>query len=141
MGPGAGCKFAGGRMNISLCTSSLFSIREVQRLGLRRLGYTATGAGQRTALRSLTPVLRMVRPPRAIAIELRGGAPAAMHYEGARHIVHAASGPWRSSGAWWTHPAWCREEWDVALKEHPQRYLRLAHDPANGGWYVVGIYD
>jgi protein ImuB len=101
----------------------------------------ASGTGQRTALRSLTPALRMVRPPRAVAIELRGGAPAAMHYEEARHIVQSASGPWRSNGAWWTHPAWCREEWDVALKESTQRCLRLAHDPAAGGWYVIGIYD
>jgi protein ImuB len=85
--------------------------------------------------------MRMVRPPRAVAIELRGGAPAAMHYEGAQHIVQAASGPWRTSGAWWTHPAWCREEWDVALKEYPQRCLRLAHDPSVHCWYVIGIYD
>jgi protein ImuB len=87
------------------------------------------------------PALRMVRPPRAVAIELRGNAPAAMQYEGARHIVQASSGPWRSSGAWWTHPAWCREEWDVVLKEPPQRCLRLAHDPGSGGWYVIGLYD
>jgi protein ImuB len=64
-----------------------------------------------------------------------------MRDEGARHIVQSASGPWRSSGAWWTHPAWSREEWDVELNEQPQRCLRLAHDPAAGGWYVVGIYD
>jgi protein ImuB len=98
---------------------------------------------------SPTPALRMLRPPRAVAIELRGGAPVAMRYEGARHIVQAASGPWRSSGAWWTHPAWCREEWDVALENVSQntpvadagRCLRLAHDPAAGGWYVIGMYD
>ncbi len=72
-----------------------------------------------------------------------------MHYEGTRLLVQAASGPWRTSGAWWTHPAWCREEWDVALKNVLQnalvadagRCLRLAHDPATGGWYVIGTYD
>ena len=88
-----------------------------------------------------TPALRVVRPPRSVAIELHGGAPIAMRDEGARHVVQSASGPWRSSGAWWTHPAWSREEWDVELNEQPQRCLRLAHDPAAGGWYVVGIYD
>ncbi len=51
------------------------------------------------------------------------------------------SGPWCSSGAWWTHPAWCREEWDVVLQEEPQRCLRLAHDPSASCWYVIGIYD
>ena len=118
------------------------SVRDRSGIGCRVPDAKPSGANiQPMVLRSLTPVLRMVRPPRAVTIELRGGAPAAMRHDGTRHIVQAASGPWRSSGAWWTHPAWCREEWDVALKEQPQRYLRLAHDPGNGGWYVVGIYD
>jgi protein ImuB len=97
--------------------------------------------------------LRMVRPPRAVAIELRGEAPSAMHYEGQRLILQAGSGPWRSSGAWWVahnrpplaivgdKHAWCREEWDVVLQENPQRCLRLAHDPNANCWYVIGIYD
>ncbi len=98
--------------------------------------------------------LRILRPPRAVAIELRGDVPTALHYEGRRLTVKSGSGPWRASGAWWTHPAWCREEWDVVLNEQPQRCLRLAHDPSAGdqthytgpptadtGWYVIGIYD
>jgi len=85
--------------------------------------------------------MRMVRPPKAIAVELRGETPMAMHYEGTRLMLQTGSGPWRTSGAWWTHPAWSREEWDVVLKEEPQRCLRLAHDPAASCWYVIGIYD
>ena len=85
--------------------------------------------------------LRMVRPPRAVAVELHGDAPVAMYHEGQRLMLQAGSGPWRTSGAWWTHPAWCREEWDVVLQEQPQRCLRLAHDPAAKCWYVIGIYD
>ena len=85
--------------------------------------------------------LRMVRPPRPVTVELRGDAPAAMYYEGQRLTLQAGSGPWRTSGAWWTHPAWCREEWDVALREQPQRCLRLAHDPGASCWYVIGVYD
>jgi protein ImuB len=118
---------------------------------------TLVGTGQPTALRSQTlAALRMVRPPHAVAIEMRGNAPAAMQYEGRRQIVQAGSGPWRSSGAWWTHPSWCREEWDVVVRDavadadgptagppvaDAGRCLRLAHDPASGGWYVIGIYD
>ena len=90
---------------------------------------------------SYAPALRMVRPPRAVAVDLHGNTPAAMDYEGQRFILQSRSGPWRTSGAWWTHPAWCREEWDVVLKEQPQRCLRLAYDPADAGWYVIGIYD
>ena len=69
-------------------------------------------------------------------------------------LVEAGSGPWRSDGAWWTEQAWCREEWEVAvgaakhaphesggLAHAPPRCLRLAHDPASGGWYVIGMYD
>jgi protein ImuB len=85
--------------------------------------------------------MRMVRPPRAISVELRGEAPVAMHYEGKRLMLHSGAGPWRTSGEWWTHPSWCREEWDVVLNEPAQRCLRLAHDPAASCWYVIGIYD
>ena len=102
------------------------------------------------------PAMRMLRPPRAVVIQLRGNTPSAMYDEGQRLPLQAVSGPWRSSGAWWTHPAWCREEWDVAIAEEPRRCLRLAYDPGAGGyaatdaapaagaagcWYVIGIYD
>ena len=105
---------------------------------------------------SHAPALRMLRPPRAVTIQLRGNTPSAMYDEGQWLLLQAVSGPWRSSGAWWTHPAWCREEWDVAIAEEPRRCLRLAYDPAAGGyaatdaapaadaagcWYVIGIYD
>jgi protein ImuB len=89
----------------------------------------------------LASALRMMRPPRAVRVELRNDAPSAMHYEGQRLMLQAGSGPWRTSGAWWTHSAWCREEWDVVLQEQAPRCLRLAHDPGAGCWYVIGIYD
>jgi protein ImuB len=115
--------------------------------------------------RTISP-LRMMRPPLAVRIGMDGGAPAKLFFEGKRFAVRMCSGPWRTSGAWWTHPAWCREEWDVVLSEEvlkektsaekvtaaetlkaearhesPQRSLRLAHDPAAGDWYVLGMYD
>lgn len=85
--------------------------------------------------------LRMVRPPQVVEVEVRGDAPCAMRYEGKRIMLQTSSGPWRTSGAWWTNPEWCREEWDVELQEQPQRCLRLAHDPNASCWYVIGIYD
>jgi protein ImuB len=85
--------------------------------------------------------MRMLRPPHAVAIELRERAPAALFYEGQRLTVQSGSGPWRICGPWWTQPEWSREEWDVTLNERPPRCLRLAHDPSNSGWYVIGIYD
>jgi protein ImuB len=85
--------------------------------------------------------LRMVRPPQVAYVDVRCNAPCAMRYEGKRLMLQTSSGPWRASGAWWTNPAWCREEWDVTVQEHPQRCLRLAHDPSADCWYVIGIYD
>lgn len=102
------------------------------------------------------PALRILRPPREVAMELCRGAPVAMRCEGKRRVVQSSSGPWRTSGEWWTHPGWCREEWEVVLDATQNEKLqnttfqnetlhgdtlRLAHDPANGGWYVIGVYD
>ena len=115
-----------------------------------------TVAGARSP--STAMALRMVRPPRAVEVELRNDAPCAMHYEGRRLLLSAVSGPWRASGAWWTNPCWCREEWDVQLEEESRRCLRLARDPAAGntrpgcaaraaapaagaGWYLIAFYD
>jgi protein ImuB len=100
-----------------------------------------------------TSALRILRPPLAVRIGMKGAAPANLLLEGKRFAVETCSGPWRTSGAWWTHPAWCREEWDVVVKEEVrnealhetpaavQRCLRLAHEPGGDGWYVLGMYD
>ncbi|HUO61137.1 MAG TPA: hypothetical protein VMU24_10745 [Candidatus Acidoferrales bacterium] len=85
--------------------------------------------------------VRMLRPPHPVHAEMRGEAPSTIYYEGQRLRVETSSGPWRTDGAWWTHPAWSREEWDVVLDEHPQRCLRLAFDPGARCWYVIGVYD
>jgi protein ImuB len=105
---------------------------EAFRVANFEIGQVAAPGGVSVQDAKHTSALRMVRPPRSISVELRGDVPIAMHYEGRRLTLHAGSGPWRTSGAWWTHPAWCREEWDVVLKEEPQRCLRLAHDPGAG---------
>jgi len=108
-----------------------FELAEASSIGVHR----AEHASPRVS------ALRVVRPPRAVGIELKANAPSAMHYEGQRLMLQAGSGPWRTSGAWWTNPDWCREEWDVVLKEQPRRCMRLAHDPAADCWYLIGIYD
>jgi protein ImuB len=103
------------------------------------------------------PALRLVRPPRGVKVELRDGAPVAFRDSGLRCIVQASSGPWRTSGQWWVHSGWCREEWEVCVQyelwqnardwraagqsDGDSCCLRLAHDPANHAWYVIGVYD
>jgi protein ImuB len=85
--------------------------------------------------------LRMMRPPLAVHIGMSGPSPAMLVLDGKRLAVQTYSGPWRTSGAWWSNADWCREEWDVVLKETQQRCLRLAYDPGANCWYLVGIYD
>jgi protein ImuB len=53
--------------------------------------------------------------------------------------VREASGPWRTSGAWWADAHWNRDEWDVALEDGT--VCRIFQDRDSGGWFVEGIYD
>lgn len=88
-----------------------------------------------------TPALRMVRPPLVVGIGMNGSTPATLFLEGQRFAVQTHSGPWRTSGAWWTNSDWCREEWDITLNDSQRRCLRLAYDPGASCWYLIGIYD
>lgn len=88
-----------------------------------------------------TSALRILRPPRAVRVEINNSRMAALFLDGKKFPVHKASGPWKTNGAWWTHSDWCREEWDIALGEPEKFYCRLAYDPGARCWYLTGIYD
>ena len=85
--------------------------------------------------------LRMLRPPRAVRVEMQDSRMAALFLDGRKLSVFQASGPWKANGAWWTHSEWCREEWDVALGEQERLCCRIAYDPGARCWYLTGIYD
>jgi len=97
--------------------------------------------------------LRILRPPRAVRVEMQHSRMVTLSLDGRNLPVHKASGPWKASGAWWTHADWCREEWDVTLNvtsnvaldvrlgEHGNLYCRVAYDPSARCWYLTGIYD
>jgi len=55
--------------------------------------------------------------------------------------VDTASGPWRTSGAWWTgtRDAWDRDEWDVALGDGAT--YRVFRERATDAWFVDGVVD
>jgi len=91
--------------------------------------------------RSCPSVLRILRPPRAIRVEMSIARLAAFFLEGQKFVVRKDSGPWKASGAWWTYPDWSREEWDVALGGQDKKCCRVARDPASNCWYLIGIYD
>jgi protein ImuB len=86
--------------------------------------------------------LRMIRPPQPVRVELSGAAPVRLWLRGESASILALSGPWRSSGAWWSEQPWEREEWDVAvLREGQAWFYRLVHDRVTREWRLEGTYD
>ncbi len=84
--------------------------------------------------------LRLYRPPMGARVDVQRGYPRAIAAPGVSGRVVDCAGPWRGSGDWWTHTAWARDEWDVALSDDGvYRIFRRLRDAA--GWYVMGEYD
>ena len=102
---------------------------------------------------------RMFRPPVAAALEMHGGRPARVIFQGLRGEVAAAAGPWRTSGDWWRDDGWQQDEWDLEIHFHSRAAWRDGHtataeapgiecglyrfyyDELRGGWFVRGVYD
>ena len=82
-------------------------------------------------------MLRLFRPPRAARVALSQGQPDFLAAEGIRGKVLERAGPWRTSGDWWTHDPWSRDDWDISLSDGA--LYRLYCDPQ--GWFVDGSYD
>ncbi len=79
---------------------------------------------------------RYYRPPVQARVELRQGIPAKVFATGIWGQVERASGPWRTSGDWWTQTVWDREEWDVQLNDGALYRIFLSQR-----WFVEGSYD
>lgn len=95
--------------------------------------------------KSAVTALRIFRPPSRASVTVREGKPArltcAQHKSMEGEVIWAA-GPWRSSGDWWEHSGWSRDEWDIALQQETGIALyRLVRDLLSGGWFVEGTYD
>ena len=93
----------------------------------------------------ITPcaALRMYRPAVTAKVELKEETPTSVVFNKKKHPVLAASGPWRSSGQWWSDSAaWVRDEWDVAL--HTKEgigFYRIFFDCIKKQWFVEGMLD
>jgi protein ImuB len=86
--------------------------------------------------------LRRFRPPRRAQVGTRAGRPAEVRFGPLRGRVLELTGPWRTSGEWWTGEGWARDEWDVALEEKGGIALyRIYRDLESGAWFVEGSYD
>ena len=80
---------------------------------------------------------RYFRTPLAATVELQNDRPARITASGIHGKVLNASGPWRTSGNWWTPAPWNRDEWDIALANGMYRIYR---EP-NQHWFLEGTYD
>jgi protein ImuB len=96
---------------------------------------------------NLVTALRIFRPTVNVAVTMQDGKPAHItcsrnkEMQGERKILWTA-GPWRSSGDWWEHEGWARDEWDIAVQaESGIALYRLVRDRLDGKWIVEGTYD
>ncbi|HST78267.1 MAG TPA: hypothetical protein VLN58_07245 [Verrucomicrobiae bacterium] len=83
--------------------------------------------------------LRMFRPPLAARVRLQKHVPDFFLSRIAAGPIVRASGPWKSSGEWWTTSRWAGEEWDVALEGGA--VYRLFRELQTCQWFVRGVYD
>lgn len=79
---------------------------------------------------------RYYRPALNARVEVEQGVPRKVYATGVWGQVERASGPWRTSGDWWTQAVWDREEWDVQLNDGALYRIFLARR-----WFVEGSYD
>jgi protein ImuB len=80
---------------------------------------------------------RYFRPPLPATVELQNDRPARITASGIHGKVLNASGPWRTSGNWWTPAPWNRDEWDITLSTAIYRIYRQP----NNHWFLEGMYD
>jgi protein ImuB len=89
--------------------------------------------------------LRLLRPPLLVTIIMRDGVPSKIACTKDKEVggnILWQAGPWRSSGDWWEHEPWARDEWDIAVATPAGLVLyRLIHDLLTSRWFLEGTYD
>src|SRR5215471_3981156 len=98
---------------------------------------------QRALVASSRLALRWFRPAVAASVELMNARPVAVQFRRKKARVVHATGPWRTSGAWWdAKESWNRDEWDVHLSvDGASGLYRIFLDHRTGQWFVEGMYD
>jgi protein ImuB len=90
---------------------------------------------------------RMFRPPLRAVVEVSQGLPKQVSAWGKQRSVYGKvinlAGPWRTTGDWWRHDCWARDEWDVALESNrdQQATYRIYRELKSGNWFIEGNYD
>jgi len=81
---------------------------------------------------------RYFRPPISAAVQLERSRPIRLDGASIHGKILNASGPWRTSGDWWTTTRWNRDEWDIALAN--SLLYRIYREPGDR-WFIEGQYD
>jgi protein ImuB len=104
---------------------------------------SAVSAVSAVSATSATSALRRCRQPvpARVAVD-RGERPVRVTSDRrgfAGGTVASCTGPWRTSGEWWTADMWNRDEWDVTLGDGT-RY-RIFRDRVSDAWFIDSIVD
>jgi len=83
--------------------------------------------------------LRLFRPALPAQVRLRKEIPEHVIASAVEGNVLRASGPWKTSGEWWSATGWTHEEWDIAV-ENGAAYCLIYQRRARQ-WFLQGIYD
>ena len=81
---------------------------------------------------------RYFRPPLEAKIEQEHSRPSRLISPDITGKILNASGPWRTSGNWWTNQPWNRDEWDITLTNNA---LYRIYKEQDNHWYIEGAYD
>ena len=84
--------------------------------------------------------VRALRPPEPAQVTAPGGCPQWVRSRVANGRVLSRSGPWRTTGGWWSpdrHHAF--DHWDVETSDGS--VARLRHDRTTHRWEIDGLYD
>lgn len=89
------------------------------------------------------PAMRQLRPSERITVTLGDKRPDAFVFRQKRYAVEHAYGPWLMSGDWWDPTLWSLQQWDLVARFQDGSLLCccVAHDPIQGSWQIVGLYD
>jgi protein ImuB len=99
-----------------------------------------TGPPSATSFPTSSLVVRALRPPVRAEIRLSKGRPEAIRSAVACGRVVHASGPWRTTGRWWSEEGrFAMDHYDIQVSDGT--ILRLRFDWMHRDWQVDAIYD
>jgi protein ImuB len=84
--------------------------------------------------------LRALRPPSRAEVRVERGRPVSLQSAVSRGEVLTASGPWRTTGQWWSDSThYAVDHYDIQMSDGT--VLRLCFDWRTKWWQIEGLYD